>query len=203
MDDFKYCPRIHHGLVISNVTKNNNMSYASCCWIKEQIVGTELDFNHPDLIKFRMVNKQNILPTPRCSKCIVQENAGKHSMRQGYLSTHELPTYEPTLQYLDVNIDYTCNLACVTCGPDLSTTWRNELKIKGGMVRPDIDQFISNKLDNLDLTHLKEIRFWGGEPFLTNTHKTILEFLVKKGISSQVRLMYNTNGTQRINQSVK
>jgi MoaA/NifB/PqqE/SkfB family radical SAM enzyme len=124
-------------------------------------------------------------------------------MRLGYLETHGPVTYTPGLQYLDINIDYTCNLACVTCGPNLSTTWRNELKIKGVDVRPDLDQFIDNYLKDLDFSQLKEIRFWGGEPFLTNTHKKILEFIATRADTSSIKLMYNTNGTRIIDNDIK
>jgi MoaA/NifB/PqqE/SkfB family radical SAM enzyme len=44
---------------------------------------------------------------------------------------------------------------------------------------------------------------WGGEPFLTLTHKQILQYLVDHIDVSQIKLMYNTNGTQRIDQSTR
>jgi hypothetical protein len=83
-----------------------------------------VDFFHPDLTQLRVKNQQHILPEFFCSKCIAQEQSNKKSMRLGYLETHGKETYDPSIQYLDVDIDYTCNLACVTCGPELSTTWR-------------------------------------------------------------------------------
>lgn len=123
-------------------------------------------------------------------------------MRNGYVSMHGPATYEPSLKYLDINIDYTCNSACVTCGPTLSTTWQRELKIKGPAPRPLIEKFL-HSLDKLDLSQIEEIAIWGGEPFLTNTHIEILEYFVDKGLASQIRLMYNTNGTCRINDQTK
>ena len=124
-------------------------------------------------------------------------------MTLNILETHGKETYNTSIQYLDVNIDYTCNLACVTCGPELSTTWRNELGIKGVNVRPNIDNFIKTKLHTLNFSNLRELRMWGGEPFLTLTHKQILQYLVEHADVSQIKLMYNTNGTQRIDQSTK
>jgi sulfatase maturation enzyme AslB (radical SAM superfamily) len=124
-------------------------------------------------------------------------------MRIGYLETHGQETYHNTLQYLDINIDYTCNLACVTCGPDLSTTWRNELKIPGRQVRPHLEDFFEKHIKKLDLTHLREVRMWGGEPLLTNTHIKILEFIIEQGNAANIKLMYNTNGTQRITEKTK
>lgn len=197
-----YCPRIYHGLTLNTIT-NNSVSYAPCCWITEQTTDSSIDFYHNDLANWRHLNQQSTLPTPQCQACISQEAAGAQSMRQGYLVEHGENTFVPTLQYLDINIDYTCNLACVTCGPELSTTWRNELGIKHIPVRPNIDQFLKTKLDSLDLTNLKEVRMWGGEPLLTATHQRILEYLVEHGRAADIKLMYNTNGTQIINNQTK
>jgi len=198
-----YCPRIHHGLVLDSIGRNS-MNFAACCWATKRITDdNQINFDHPDLTKIREQNQAGVLPNDYCSKCITLEKVGKHSMRQGYLETHGVETYKSALQYLDINIDYTCNLACVICGPDLSTTWRNELKIPGVDVRPDLDDFIKTKLTSLDFSQLKEIRIWGGEPFLTNTHKTILNYIVENYDTTQIKLMYNTNGTRRIDQSTK
>jgi hypothetical protein len=197
----KYCPRIYHGLTLSGIS-DTEISYSVCCW-GDPIKGTNIDFYNKDLTQLRNINQDGELPLPYCNKCNAQEQANKKSMRLGYVEMHELESYKPGVQYLDINIDYTCNLACVTCGPALSTTWRNELKIKGTNVRPHIDNFIKNKISTLDLTQLKEIRLWGGEPFLTNTHKDILQYVVERGNAHDIKLMYNTNGTQLIDDETK
>lgn len=197
-----YCPRIYHGLALSGIT-NNSVSYAPCCWIKDWTIESSIDFYHGDITNLRQINQQDTLPATQCQACISQEAAGAHSMRQGYLLTHSNPTVEPSLQYLDINVDYTCNLACVTCGPELSTTWRNELGIKHIPVRPNIDQFLETQLELLDLSELKEVRLWGGEPLLTNTHKQLLEYIVTHTDASKIKLMYNTNGTRLIDDYTK
>lgn len=198
-----YCPRIYHGLTLSDI-RQESLSYAVCCWAEKSVsTSTAIDFFHPSLLDLRNQNQQQKLPLDYCSKCLVQESSNKKSMRQGYLDTHGDITYDASIQYLDINIDQTCNLACVTCGPDFSTTWRNELKIKNQAARPNLDEFFQFKLKNLDLSQLQEVRFWGGEPFLTLTHKKILEYIKSRIDPGQIRLMYNTNGTQQIDQSTK
>lgn len=203
MSSNNYCPRLHHGLVLDNISRSN-LTYSACCWGNESIsTEQQVDFAHPDLQRLRKINLAGQLPSPHCNACISQEAAGSNSMRTGYLATHGPATADSSLQYLDINIDYTCNLACVTCGPALSTTWRNELGIVGRDVRPNLDQFFRNTLDRLDLSQLREVRMWGGEPLLTLTHKRILEYLCQHTDPSNIRLMYNTNGTQRIDQDTK
>jgi len=199
--DKKYCPRIHHGLTLSNIN-NNNLSFSVCCWA-EPVTDTTINFYKKELVELRNINHTKQLPLPYCHRCNEQEKTGKKSMRLGYAEKHGLETYEPSLQYLDVTIDNTCNLACVTCGPEVSTTWRKELKLKGMSVRPHIDKFITNHLHTLDFTQLKEIRIWGGEPFLTNTHTDILKYVVDQGNAHNVNLMYNTNGTRLIDNDTK
>lgn len=197
----KYCPRIYHGLTLSKIS-DNSVSYSVCCW-GNATSDTSINFNNKEFEHLRNVNKNKQLPLPYCHRCSVQEETDKKSMRMGYAETHGPESYDPELQYLDINIDYSCNLACVTCGPDFSTTWRNELKIKGTNVRPHIDNFIKTQLATLDLTKLKEIRMWGGEPFLTNTHKDILKYVISQGSAHNIKLMYNTNGTQLIDDETK
>ena len=197
----KYCPRIYHGLALSEIS-NNRISYAVCCW-GETITNSQINFYNKDFVQLRNINQEGVLPLPYCHRCDSQEKTNKKSMRLGYAETHSDISYNPQLEYLDINIDYTCNLACVTCGPELSTTWRNELKLKGTTVRPHIDEFIKNKLGKLDFSQLKEIRMWGGEPFLTNTHKDILNYVIAQGNAHNINLMYNTNGTQLIDNATK
>jgi MoaA/NifB/PqqE/SkfB family radical SAM enzyme len=201
----KYCPRIFHGLTLSS-TPQKSIYYSVCCWSDRPInsLSGKIDFHHPQLTELRKKNQQGELPYDHCSSCIEQEKSGKKSMRLGYLEmdgVHE--NYDVSLQHLDINIDMTCNLACVTCGPELSTTWRKELKIKDLSVRPKIREFLEENFSKIDLSMLKEIRIWGGEPFLTHTHKKILEFIAEKVDVSGIRLMYNTNGTCKIDQETK
>ena len=197
----KYCPRIYHGLSLSNI-KDNQISYAPCCW-GVAFTDIKVDFHDKNFIKLRNVNQTGELPLPYCHRCDAQEKTDKKSMRSGYVEMPGDQSYDAQLKYLDINIDYTCNLACITCGPELSTTWRKELKIKGQTVRPHIDNFIKNRLVKLDCSKLEEIRMWGGEPFLTNTHKDILNYVVTQGNAHNIKLMYNTNGTRLIDDETK
>lgn len=197
-----YCPRIHHGLTLSGI-RDQKLTYAVCCWANKTITtDNRIQWYHQDINTLRQQNQQGILPESHCSSCIKMEDTGTQSMRQGYEIMHGTPTYDNTLQYLDVNIDYTCNLACVTCGPEFSTTWRNELQIKDLSPRPDIDSFL-DRFEEFDLSNLKEIRLWGGEPFLTLTHQKILEYVSNRVDPSNIKLMYNTNGTRRIDNQTK
>lgn len=205
MKNSKYCPRIFHGLTLMS-RSDQSIDYSVCCWSNKSISSSDgmIDFNHPQLIELRNQNQQGELSYSHCSDCIEQEKTGKKSMRLGYLEIEGVEEdYTSSLHYLDIQIDMTCNLACITCGPELSTTWRKELKIKNLRVRPQVEKFLEEKFSSIDLDLLKEIRVWGGEPFLTHTHKKILEFIAERTNPSNIRLMYNTNGTCRIDKETK
>ena len=202
MSNPAYCPRAFHGLTIRNITREN-FQYSVCCEYTEWTQKSKtIDFDHPLLTNLREINLKGELPATQCRKCLLSEKSGSQSMRQGYMLMHGPETYDKSIRYLDINVDYTCNLACVTCGPELSTTWRKELGIKGPSPRPILDEFLEN-LDNLDLSQLHEVAIWGGEPFVTHTHLRVLEYLINRGLAPQVRLMYNTNGTRIIDDYTK
>ena len=142
---------------------------------------------------------------PGCSQCVAMENGGEVSRRTGinsYYGTDPVVLSGP--RGLEINIDYTCNLACIVCGPELSTKWRLELAnpaIKQLPVRLDNDQIVQI-LDQMDLSNLDNIHFYGGEPFLTPTHEVILEYIDKKVGLDKIYVWYNTNGTVKVKQKI-
>jgi sulfatase maturation enzyme AslB (radical SAM superfamily) len=104
---------------------------------------------------------------------------------------------------LEISIDYTCNLACIYCGPNVSTQWRNELgvdkkKFPIRMAEHDIVAL----LDKIDLINLDNIHFYGGDPFFTRTHEIILDYIDKRVGLSNIYVWYNSNGTLRVPQRV-
>lgn len=66
-----------------------------------------------------------------------------------------------------------CNLGCVMCNPELSSTLRTEAGLAPLPSRYD-DQFFED-LEPL-LTELKLAKFLGGEPFLAPEHKRVRAF---------------------------
>ena len=196
-----YCPRIHHGLTLSQIS-NSQLSYSACCWMPPVHSSNTVNWHHPHFEQMRLANSNGQLLEKFCRTCMSMETAGQQSQRQGYEIGHGNATFDNSIQYLDINIDYTCNSACISCGPELSTTWRKELGIKNQNVRPKLEAFIAT-LEHLDLSTVREIRFWGGEPFLTSTWKHVLQWISERYDSSTIKLMFNTNGTVRIDDQSK
>ena len=93
------------------------------------------------------------------------------------------------LQYADLRFRNTCNYGCVYCGPELSSTWANELKqfVKTDeSAVADVTQYF---LDNA--AGLQHLYMAGGEPLLIKENQIILEKLLV--VNPDCHLTVNTN----------
>lgn len=201
----KFCADIHNNLTI-NLTAQG-LKISPCCWAKKSsLVSIGDDFwNSPQLMQLRESNKLGQLDHDVCKQCIYMEQHGNVSRRTGvneYYKTQD--TDLPGPRGLEITIDYTCNIACVICGPGLSTQWRLELgtpkkQFPIRLARTDIISI----LDSLDLSNLDNIHFYGGDPLFTNTHEEILNYIDQRVGLGKIYVWYNTNGTLRVNQRVQ
>ena len=84
-------------------------------------------------------------------------------------------TMNTTLSTLDMRWRNTCNLACVYCGPTLSSTWEKEL---GAHIEVDEQQLANTKQYILDnASNLKNVYLAGGEPLLMKENSELLDSL--------------------------
>jgi MoaA/NifB/PqqE/SkfB family radical SAM enzyme len=128
---------------------------------------------------------------------------------------HLLPTQTWTsdakpLMFLDLKLGNICNLKCRICGSWSSSTFAVEeiahdfsinrkksfhyQMLKAGAWPRDNAQFW-NQIEE-SLNDIRYIEFTGGEPFMIAEHFDMLQGIVDRGISHQVEIHYNTNGTQ-------
>jgi MoaA/NifB/PqqE/SkfB family radical SAM enzyme len=83
-----------------------------------------------------------------------------------------------------------CNLGCVMCNPELSSTLRADAGLPPLVSRYD-DRFFED-LEPL-VQDLRLAKFLGGEPFLIPAHRRVWELLAT--LSERPRLVVTTNGT--------
>ena len=92
-------------------------------------------------------------------------------------------------------MDFECNAACITCGPQLSTLWSKELK-KVNIAHAPTESIklkqIFELLNQLDLSQVGRIKFFGGEPLVNDIH---LEILKKFPNPSDIDVWYTTNAS--------
>jgi len=91
-----------------------------------------------------------------------------------------------TLGTVDMRWRNTCNLACVYCGPELSSTWAKELNRE---ISVDEQQLANTKQYILDnAPNLKNVYLAGGEPLLMKENSELLDRL-----DSSCTVRINTN----------
>lgn len=200
-----YCADIHNNLAIT--LTSNGLQVGACCWENSAAVVQDWSnlWNSQNLIKLRELNKNDVLDLVTCDKCISMEKSSNTSRRIGVNSYYNsIETDHPGPRGLEISIDYTCNLACIYCGPVNSTQWRLELNTPKKQFPIRLAQLdIIKVLDGLDLSRLDNIHFYGGDPLFTNTHEVILEYLDRRVGLDKIYAWYNTNGTLRVNNRVQ
>ena len=175
---------------INIVVQQNSLSISPCC-ISTTQPAQYIDFeNNPYLISLRKEISNEDLPLA-CSNCKKAEDAGLASRREGsnrWYKDHGLYNEDVELVRIDYWTGDTCNLACVICGPQNSSTWKQELGFP-----VNLKKSISNKFwKTLGLSKVQFVHFNGGEPLLSKEHVNFLHAIQNK---HSVHLNYNTNGT--------
>lgn len=118
-----------------------------------------------------------------CLKCKKEEDmADKPSMRQRMNEGFN----GDNIQFVEFSVSNQCNITCRMCGPKFSSKWADLQKIE--IPKQDFAKI----LDSIDFSHVKRVKYLGGEPFITKEFKTLIDKLSDlKGVGLQV----NTNCT--------
>lgn len=196
---------IDGGLAINLHSDQKNFSINCCCmrndWIK--IDPTDEMWNHQKIIDLRQYNEQDHWH-PSCSACEIPESAGMISYRSGMLDTFGVRKNLTGPIKLDLNFDISCNLACRSCGPQLSTFWQkhlkdNQLEINQPKTVSRVNDLLSI-LKKLDLSNLEMITLAGGESLLGTAYWQVAEYIIDTvpNADKQLIVQFQTNGTQSI-----
>lgn len=180
---------------ISNTYRfnHNNQSilhYQPCCWVP---------FNEPISNKESLVNAQQHISKEilkntnrNCNECIQREKTNYRI--SGRLDADRyIPTdaVDGDAYILEFQLDTECNAACSICGPQFSSLWQKQLNIP--LSKKETTQLMHQQINKLvSLDKVKQIKFFGGEPLLTESHLAILN---QVPYPDQCDLMYSTNGS--------
>jgi len=150
---------------------------------------------------------------PNCSACWNEESAGRVSRRTEANRQFANMTVDPAKpQLVDLKPGNTCNLACRTCWPEVSSKWyRDYWETEARESQPDYKQYLdswrrirtSYDQDNLRLwsdlqswlTNVEYYDIYGAEPMLLNNVFVILQQSVESGRAAQQSIHINTNCT--------
>lgn len=148
-----------------------------------------------------------------CQACWDEEDAGRESRRviHNRINAH-IPANPPSPRIMDLKLGNTCNLACRTCWPEVSSKWVNdfyEISIRptGQPYREylktwDTIQLSYDRENEMLWSRLREyitdveyIDIFGAEPMLLARLFDILGYCADSGVSQHQSLHINTNGT--------
>lgn len=206
-----YCADLQGGLWLQYNTEKSAWYGKPCCLYGEQFPISEninLEYwHHPKIVAERQANILGADLPKNCKICKNTEESGNYSRRQSWNERLGTDWNMPSsIVELDIQCDFSCNLACRICGPHLSTLWRqvdplykkNKKKFKIRAKNIDVTDLIKT----MPAHDIKQIHFQGGEPLLSNTHIQVLEQLQDHIDLSQISLWYHSNGTQRVSDSL-
>lgn len=135
-----------------------------------------------------------------CVKCALEEKANAMSLRQKSLIDPLMQISEPKTILNEKDIVFVewflgpeCNLKCLTCGPELSTTWKQDAKHLNYPIPPTQNHSVEPLFEQLP--NLRRLKLLGGEPFLTPQFQKILDRLDQAGTLEDTELVISTNAT--------
>jgi MoaA/NifB/PqqE/SkfB family radical SAM enzyme len=198
----KFCPIPWTGFMY-----NSNGDVLNCIR-SQRPIGNLKDNSIHDILKNNTVTKQNMLEHKDGQGCHVcydleGDKKGYDMISDRIFYLKELKSVDNTLydqidnfnlHKIDIRWSNVCNHACVYCGPDYSSKWATELKIKVAEPTPERVQELKKLV--FDNAHqLKHVYLAGGEPLLMKENLELLEILQEKNPGVNIRVNTNLSKT--------
>ncbi|MFN8261756.1 MAG: radical SAM protein [Chitinophagales bacterium] len=171
----------------------------ACCQNTKDILGNLQESSLDDI--WNSTRRQQLQEDIRnyvlpegCSSCQLSINNNRHHQTLARIYDTPAIFYGDNIQYpldLTFEIRNTCNLECIMCNAEYSSTIR-----KNRDELPQLQNYYPDDfLDQLKpyLMHGKTFRFQGGEPFLIDAYLDIIEFVSEHNKSHKIYIQ--TNGT--------
>jgi len=208
-----WCVNAFHGM-----SGNNDGTTKLCCMYNADhtdprlVLGEETLDEHFNNKVFQIVREDLDagIRNSRCNYCWNEESAGRKSKRMRDNEKHaRRPDPYKNLAYLELNLGNTCNISCRTCNPYISSGWMKEayetetndvtykefaVKFKKFHQSYDEDSKFWAELKTI-LPDIRQFDFYGGEPFMSKKMWELLKIAQSTGLSKNIDLHYNTNGT--------
>jgi uncharacterized radical SAM superfamily Fe-S cluster-containing enzyme len=168
-----------------------------CC--KVNALPSDKHYTQLNEVKTAFLNNEK---HPACNACWNDEAHGGKSFRllnTSLVSKEELIKFQANknnLKILDIEVGYVCNMFCMSCGPNYSSTWQQKLKVNPWETR----LFDEKVLENLTITlqknknTLQKINVFGGEPSVDPAFYKFVDILKKETLPNcNIKLITNGN----------
>jgi|TARA_R110000823_G_C15862237_1_gene493291 MoaA/NifB/PqqE/SkfB family radical SAM enzyme len=140
-----------------------------------------------------------------CATCIYEEANDIKSLRDFW--NWKIPTPANKIEYLEVSLDFTCNMMCRSCGPSQSSKWNgSDILIEmadlyndtwGAYQKNpgsrDYTKALIHNIKNTDLTGLKQVILVGGEPLYSKSLPWFINYIKENTDCRKIKLV--TNGS--------
>lgn len=162
-------------------------------------------FNSPLIKYMQQEMASERIPMKTCHECVEKEAQGVESQRERWelsrtLAGPNIPFFPEKLRYLDISFSNTCNMSCIMCSNQFSSSWN---KITKQMPRDILDivdmprEFThSISYEEIDSilnrsSHLISMAIKGGEPLYDKRCLYFLERLADINPEVQLKIISN------------
>ena len=139
--------------------------------------------------------------------CYKYEEQGLTSTRQNYINDEKISDPHAPIRHLDISLSTDCNLTCMYCSPEWSSSWQKDIEKNGDYVLDSVpvkqndnwsnlwakmkqksrgmeSRFFAQILREIKLsTGLQSVSILGGEPLLNNQLDQMLDHVHGKKIT--------------------
>jgi len=183
-----------------------------CCKFQQRLYPDRFNIQHHDIAAYRGSRflqeikqqlQQQQWPSG-CERCRIEEENHIPSKRvldqeRWYELYEQYDINSQDVLTASVAFGNTCNLKCITCGPQSSSLWQQEYREIYG-IEHRAHRFLSERFAQDFEQHtgaLRHIDIPGGEPFISGVRyqQDLLDRYIKKGLASRISLHYTTNAT--------
>ena len=135
-----------------------------------------------------------------CESCYLEEQSGGESMRTGEISRwgdiDKFIDKEPSVTNIEITFGNYCNLACRTCGSNLSTSWEKDDSVLSKLYnRVHVKDRLNVKKNWIpeDFKNIEKFKITGGEPMLHPDFLSFLDDIINSGVSQNIEVQIFTN----------
>lgn len=198
-----FCP-----LPFTHLYIKPNGEYQPCCRYQDSVTDDKIhEYNSLD----ELLNSSELLSDIReamlngekvrgCNSCYLEEEAGGESMRTGEIERwggyKELHDKTPTVNNIEITFGNYCNLACRTCGSNLSTSWQKDDAVLTKFYTRGYEPKRQNvKKDWIpeDFKNVEKFKITGGEPMLHPDFLSFLDDIINSGSAKNIEVQIFTN----------
>lgn len=198
-----FCP-----LPFTHLYIKPNGEYQPCCRYQDLVTDDKIyEYNSLD----ELLNSSELLSDIReamlngekvrgCNSCYLEEEAGGESMRTGEIERwggyKELHDKTPTVNNIEITFGNYCNLACRTCGSNLSTSWQKDDAVLTKFYTRGYEPTRQNvKKDWIpeDFKNVEKFKITGGEPMLHPDFLSFLDDIINSGSAKNIEVQIFTN----------